>query len=79
MKVTAIKIVLIGIWVLSIIPFAAPDMAIYPDIFKIVGLVLIVAHAAELILFRKLHNSIGDCINTLLFGVLNIQYMKKRT
>lgn len=78
MKILVIKAILIVVWLLALIAFVAPEQAIYPLVFKIVGGLLVIGHMAEIFLYRKLHVRLGDYVNTFLFGVVNIKMMQRR-
>ena len=67
-----------GLWVLAGAAFVVPDQVIYPDVFKIIGAVFVLAHPVEIFLFRKWHRCPEDYVNSFIFGMLNIKLLQGR-
>ena len=76
MMIFLMKAILIGLWVLAGAAFVAPDQVIYSDVFKIAGVVFVIAHPLEIFLFRKWHRCPKDYVNSFIFGMLHIKLLQ---
>lgn len=69
------KAIVASIWILAIAAFLLPEYLPFSKVLVGIGIVLIVAHLAEIIIFNKRLKSLGNYLGVLLFGILHIQHL----